>query len=145
MGEVIFDPDRERLSRKGRPIRLTSVEAALLCALSERPGAILSREELIDRIFSEEYQSYREMKDLFFLGLSYAGEEDSTARNYCGQAFEIIDNYLDREPDNKEMLQFLQAHHRELINLFGRDPDVINRLIRLDPDREEDYRRYLEK
>lgn len=49
MGEVTFDPGRERLSRNGRPIRLTSVEAALLCVLSERPGAILSRDELIDR------------------------------------------------------------------------------------------------
>ncbi len=49
MGEVVFDPARERLSRKGRPIHLTSVEAALLVALSEQPGETLSREELIER------------------------------------------------------------------------------------------------
>jgi two-component system, OmpR family, phosphate regulon response regulator OmpR len=49
MGDVVFDPGREQMSHKGRPIHLTSVEAALLCVLSERPGVILSRDELIDR------------------------------------------------------------------------------------------------
>lgn len=49
MGDVTFDPARELLSRRGSPIRLTSVEAALLLALSERPGNILSRDELIGR------------------------------------------------------------------------------------------------
>jgi len=47
MGDVVFDPAREQLSRAGRPIRLTSVEASLLSALSERPGETLSRDELI--------------------------------------------------------------------------------------------------
>ncbi len=47
MGDVVFDPTREHLSRAGRPIRLTSVEASLLSALSERPGETLSRDELI--------------------------------------------------------------------------------------------------
>jgi len=49
MGDATYDPKRERLSRKGRDIRLTSVEAALLNALAETPGGILSREELIAR------------------------------------------------------------------------------------------------
>ncbi len=49
MGEATYDPKHERLSRKGRDIRLTSIEAALLNALAETPGGILSREELIAR------------------------------------------------------------------------------------------------
>jgi len=47
MGEVMFFPDRNELSRGGQPIRLTDVESALLSALANRPGEILSREELI--------------------------------------------------------------------------------------------------
>jgi two-component system phosphate regulon response regulator OmpR len=47
MGDVVFDPDREQLSRNGHLIRLTSVEAALLNVLSERPGETLSRDDLI--------------------------------------------------------------------------------------------------
>ncbi|MCB2101376.1 MAG: response regulator transcription factor [Rhodobacterales bacterium] len=47
MGAALFDPDREVLTRNGAPVRLTSVEAALLRALAETPGAVLSREDLI--------------------------------------------------------------------------------------------------
>jgi len=50
MGDAIYDRTHERLRRKGRDIRLTSIEAALLNALTETPGDILSREELIVRI-----------------------------------------------------------------------------------------------
>ena len=49
MGGVIFDPGREELRRDGQPVRLTSVEAALLKALAERSGEILSRDELCER------------------------------------------------------------------------------------------------
>ena len=49
LGEVSFDLERQELSRAGMPVRLTSLEAALLKALAERPGAILSREQLIER------------------------------------------------------------------------------------------------
>jgi len=47
MGDVLFRPDRQELSRSGEPLRLTDVEAALLGALARRPGDILSREQLI--------------------------------------------------------------------------------------------------
>lgn len=49
LGAVRFDLVRQELSRDGAPVRLTSLEAALLKALAEEPGAILSREQLIER------------------------------------------------------------------------------------------------
>ncbi len=49
MGDVMFDTGRQELRRGGQPVRLTSVEAALLKALAEHPGEILSREELFER------------------------------------------------------------------------------------------------
>lgn len=49
LGEVCFDLDRQELRRGGEPVHLTSLEAALLKALAETPGAVLSREELIER------------------------------------------------------------------------------------------------
>ncbi len=48
LGEVLFRPKRDELSRDGQPIRLTDVEASLLGALARRPGEVLSREELIE-------------------------------------------------------------------------------------------------
>lgn len=49
MGEHMFDPQREELSRAGRPARLTGAEASLLTVLSQSPGEVLSREVLIER------------------------------------------------------------------------------------------------
>ncbi|MSO54370.1 MAG: response regulator [Rhodospirillales bacterium] len=47
MGETRFDLSRGSLERGGTPIRLTSLEAILLKALAERPGTVLSREQLV--------------------------------------------------------------------------------------------------
>ena len=47
LGDVLFDTARQELSRDGQLIRLTPVETSLLRVLAERPGAVLSREDLI--------------------------------------------------------------------------------------------------
>jgi two-component system phosphate regulon response regulator OmpR len=49
LGRVEYDPTRELLTLDGNPLRLTSTEASLLSALSEEPGATLSRDELTQR------------------------------------------------------------------------------------------------
>jgi len=49
LGTSVFILDRSELMQDGEPVRLTSVEAALLKALAEEPGAVLSREDLIQR------------------------------------------------------------------------------------------------
>jgi two-component system phosphate regulon response regulator OmpR len=46
LGEVMFDLDRDELSKDGQPIPLTTGEQRLLHTLAERPGAVFSREEL---------------------------------------------------------------------------------------------------
>ena len=46
LGEVIFDLDRDELSRAGQAIPLTTGEQRLLHMLAERPGIVFSREEL---------------------------------------------------------------------------------------------------
>ncbi len=48
LGPLSFDVERAELWADDRPLRLTSVEAALLQAMAARPGVILSREELIE-------------------------------------------------------------------------------------------------
>jgi len=101
------------------------------------------RTKLIDRIQSEEYTAFRTMKDFFFLGLSYVGEEDTTAQNYCGQALTIIEDILTKQSDTEETLNFLKAHHVEFIDLFKEDQDILRKLIRIDPERTETYQQYL--
>jgi two-component system, OmpR family, phosphate regulon response regulator OmpR len=48
MGDMVFDMAREELRHRNEPVKLTSVETALLGALAQRAGVALSREELID-------------------------------------------------------------------------------------------------
>lgn len=98
------------------------------------------RSDLIDYILSEENEPFRIMKDIFFLGLSYVGEEDSTARKYCSQALSMLEEILMNDPENKKLMLFLSAYRMEYINLFNEDREIIEKLIRLDPDHEEIYR-----
>ncbi len=48
-GACRFDLRRQELTRDGEAVRLTSAEAALLAALSARPGEVLTRTELAKR------------------------------------------------------------------------------------------------
>ena len=49
LGAYIFETGRGELTHNGVPVRLTTVETALLKALAEIPGEPLSREDLIER------------------------------------------------------------------------------------------------
>jgi two-component system phosphate regulon response regulator PhoB len=50
-GELEIDRERRRVSRAGRPIDLGPTEYRLLEFLMERPGRVLSREQLIDAVW----------------------------------------------------------------------------------------------
>lgn len=49
MGEACFNVERSELTIAGEAVKLTTVEVQLLKTLSENPGTILSREELIEQ------------------------------------------------------------------------------------------------
>jgi two-component system response regulator QseB len=59
VGEVEFDPGARRVTLGGREIDLSARELALLSALLDRPGTILSRAQLEERIYGwgEEVES----------------------------------------------------------------------------------------
>lgn len=48
LGLAVYDPAREELRLGEDLVRLTDIEAALLKALADRPGAVLSREDLTE-------------------------------------------------------------------------------------------------
>jgi two-component system phosphate regulon response regulator OmpR len=50
MGEALFDPERGELRRDGRPVRLTSSEAALLKLFADNAGRPFSRMDLCARL-----------------------------------------------------------------------------------------------
>ena len=56
---LVLDRERFAASLNGTPLDLTAVEFALLEALHTRPGRVLSREQLLDRM----YDDYRVVSD----------------------------------------------------------------------------------
>ncbi len=50
MGEAVFDPERAQLRRKGKPVHLTSSEAALLQLFAANAGRAFSRTDLCTRL-----------------------------------------------------------------------------------------------
>ena len=50
MGEAVFDPERGELRRKGKPVKLTSSEAALLRLFTANAGRAFSRTDLCPRL-----------------------------------------------------------------------------------------------
>jgi len=59
VADLRLDPATREVSRGGRQVLLSAREFALLAALMERPGAILSRAQLEDRLYGwgEELES----------------------------------------------------------------------------------------
>ena len=50
MGDAVFDPERAQLRRKGKPVHLTSSEAALLQLFAANAGRPFSRGDLCTRL-----------------------------------------------------------------------------------------------
>jgi len=50
LGECVFDPQRAQLRRKGKPVKLTSSEAALLQLFAANAGRSFSRSDLCARL-----------------------------------------------------------------------------------------------
>jgi two-component system response regulator QseB len=49
--DIEIDPARMAVSREGRPIKVSRREFALLCALMEHPGHVLSKDQLEERLY----------------------------------------------------------------------------------------------
>lgn len=51
VGDLTIDPATRAAAWKGRPVELSGREYALLAALADRPGAVLSRAQLEERVY----------------------------------------------------------------------------------------------
>jgi DNA-binding response OmpR family regulator len=52
-GDLVVDRARRRVSRAGRPVSLTRKELGLLVTLLDADGAVISAEELLERVWDE--------------------------------------------------------------------------------------------
>jgi DNA-binding response OmpR family regulator len=55
LGDLELLPDAGIVRRHGAPIALTKTEFFLLCELADHRGAVLSREQLLERVWGYDY------------------------------------------------------------------------------------------
>jgi hypothetical protein len=101
------------------------------------------RSDLIAMFMGDENETFRKMKDRYYLGLSYLEDDDDMAKKYCLEAIDLLDSVFSEDPENKDTINFVKAHHLEIIELFKGNIPVLNKMIRLDPDRKETYQKYM--
>ena len=68
-GEIRLDPVSRAVERSGVPIGLSAHEYAVLEALLQRPGAVLSRAQLEDRLYGWDEQIGSNAVEVYIHGL----------------------------------------------------------------------------
>ncbi len=58
LGDITVDPSRHSVSYRGKPLRLTSREFAILEFLARNPGRVYSRAQLLDNVFGIDFEGY---------------------------------------------------------------------------------------
>jgi two-component system, OmpR family, response regulator QseB len=68
-GELRLDPVSRTIERNGKPVNLSAHEYAVLEALLQRPGAVLSRSQLEDRLYGWDEQIGSNAVEVYIHGL----------------------------------------------------------------------------
>lgn len=101
------------------------------------------RSDLITMFRGTENEKFREMKDRYYLGLSYLDDDNEMAKKYCLEAIDLLEDVFDENPEHKDAINFVKAHHLEIIELVKGNAAAIGKMIRIDPDRRETYQKYM--
>ena len=80
-GDFEFDDRRRRLKAGGQPVRLSGQAVDLLCLLLERPGELISREEIARRLWPDRNVDFDHSLDVVVSRLrTVLGDKGSTPR-----------------------------------------------------------------
>ena len=101
------------------------------------------RSDLIAMFRGAENEKFRAMKDRYYLGLSYLDDDNDLAKKYCLEAIDLLEDVFDENPEHKDAINFVKAHHLEIIELVKGNATAIRKMIRIDPDRRETYQKYM--
>ena len=63
LGEITVDPARYEVTYRGKPLRLTSREFAIVEHLARTPGRVFSRAQLLDHVFGIDFDGYERTID----------------------------------------------------------------------------------
>jgi DNA-binding response OmpR family regulator len=82
IGDLVVDRRRHEVSRAGERIDLTPLEFQILELLASEPGRAWSRNDLLDRVWSTEYEGYQRNIDPHINRLRKKLENDSKNPHY---------------------------------------------------------------
>jgi DNA-binding response OmpR family regulator len=82
MGDLILDPDGNKLSLRGEPVELTPTEFELLTLFMENPGHTYTREELLEKTLGYSYEGTGRTLDTHILNLRRKIEADPRKPDY---------------------------------------------------------------
>lgn len=77
-GELTLEPDAGVVRRSGQELHLTRTEFLLLCELAATPGRVLSREQLLERVWGYDYFGDSRLVDVHIRRLRTKVEPDPT-------------------------------------------------------------------
>lgn len=69
VGELTVDPRRRTAALRGTPVLLTTIEFDLLSALIREPGVVLTRGQLLDRVWGMDYVGDEHVVDVHLANL----------------------------------------------------------------------------
>ncbi|RBY90195.1 DNA-binding response regulator [Blastococcus sp. TBT05-19] len=76
VADLEIAPREGTVTRDGEPVSLTRTEFRLLCELAEEPGRVLSREELLERVWGYDYFGDSRLVDVHVRRLRKKVEQD---------------------------------------------------------------------
>jgi DNA-binding response OmpR family regulator len=82
LGELTVDPAAREVHLQGRPVELTRLEFDLLEALSERPRVVLSRRQLLERVWDADWVGDDHLVDVHIANLRRKLGDDPRAPRY---------------------------------------------------------------
>jgi two-component system OmpR family response regulator len=65
VGDLLIEPDARMVSRRGHDIELTAREMAVLEILARNAGQVVSRTELLEQVWDEEYDGSQNVVDVY--------------------------------------------------------------------------------
>ena len=81
-GPFVLNHRARTLSKNGVPVKLTQVEYAIMQLFMENPGKPLSREEILDRVWGQDYFGEVKIVDVNIRRLRLKIEDDTTTPAY---------------------------------------------------------------
>ena len=90
LGDVVLDPDAREVTVAGQPIELTGKEFDLLAYLLENAGIVVSRDQLLDRVWGMSYAGGTRTVDVHVAQLRRKLGRPEAIRTFRGSGYKAV-------------------------------------------------------